>query len=66
MANEAKRRSRNKWNRENMAVKYDRVNILAPKGQKAVIVAAAEQANESISQYILRAVQTRIDNEKEG
>ena len=62
---DAKRRAKNKWNRENMAEKYDRINILAPKGRKEEIAAAAKRANESISQYILTATAARMEAKKE-
>ena len=66
MANsEARKRARNKWNAANMAEKYDRINVLVPKGTKEAIAAAAVTAGESISQYILTATQARMDKEKQ-
>lgn len=62
---EAKKKANKKWNDANMTAKYDRINILAPKGQKDVIAAAAERANESISQYMLIATKERMEREKE-
>lgn len=61
---EAKKRANKKWNDANHSAKYDRINILAPKGQKDVIVAAAERANESISQYMLNAARERMEREE--
>ena len=67
MANsEAKKRANRKWNATNMDAKYDRVNVLMPKGQKAVIADAAQRAGESISQYMLRATQARMDAEQDA
>lgn len=63
-ASEAQRRASKKWNAANMSDRYDRINIIAPKGQKAIIVAAAQRSGENISQYILTAVQTRMDSEQ--
>lgn len=63
MATEAQRKARRKWNDAKMTEKYDRINILAPKGQKEVIADAAQRAGESISQYMLKATQTRMDAE---
>lgn len=61
---DARRRANKKWNDANQKIKYDRIGILAPKGTKEVIAAAAEAAGESISQYMLTATQTRMDSEK--
>lgn len=60
---DARKRANKKWNAAN-ADRYERINLLAPKGQKEVIAAAATAAGESISQYMLTATQTRMDNEK--
>lgn len=40
--------------------RYDRLNILVPKGQKAVIEDFAKQANESINQYTNKALLDRM------
>ena len=64
-SDEARKRARNKWNRENMAARYDRINIVAPKGQKELIAAAAAKAGENISQYILTATAARMEKDKE-
>jgi uncharacterized protein (DUF1778 family) len=48
-----------------MAERYDRVNLLIPKGQKELIAAAAEKAEETISRYILAATLERMEREKE-
>lgn len=42
---------------------YDRVNLTLPKGQKEVIKAAADAAEESVNAYISRAVMERIERE---
>ena len=62
---DAKKRANKKWNDANQAARYDRINVLAPKGQREVIAAAATAAGESISQYMLTATQTRMDKEKQ-
>ena len=43
---------------------YDQVRILAPKGQKATIQAAAKAAGESINGYVLGAVLARMGLEE--
>ena len=43
----------NQFNKEN----YDRIEIIVPKGQKAVIKAKAKAAGLSVSEYINRAIE---------
>ena len=40
---------------------YDRLNVLVPKGRREGIKAAAAQAGESMNQYIVRAVDARME-----
>ena len=42
---------------------YDRINVTFPKGQKEVIMQAAEAAGESVNGYIKKAVDQRIERE---
>lgn len=42
---------------------YDRLEITVPKGQKAIIKAAAENAGESLNGYIKRAIDERMERE---
>jgi uncharacterized protein (DUF1778 family) len=53
-----------RWNKENMNKLYDRIQVLAPKGEKDTIQAAAQQAGQSISAYILEAVRRRMEQEQ--
>lgn len=62
---DAKRKANKKWNDANLTARYDRINILVPKGQKAIIEEAAKRAGESISQYMLKAAQTRMQGEQD-
>ena len=39
---------------------YDRINIAIPKGQKATVQAAADEAGESINQYTNKAILARM------
>lgn len=61
---DAKKRAAKKWNDANRADRYDYIGVLAPKGQKAIIAQAAQASGESVSQYILTAVQARLDSEQ--
>lgn len=42
---------------------YDSISLIVPKGKKAVIKAAATSQNESLNQYINKAIDARIDSE---
>lgn len=46
----------NKYIRNN----YDRLNICIPKGQKATLEAAAQEAGESVNTYTQRALLNRL------
>lgn len=48
-----------KWDAANL----ERVSIALKKGQKARIKAAADNAGESMNQYIIGAIDQRIDRE---
>lgn len=61
---EAKKRANKKWNDANLKEKYDRIQIVVPKGQKAVIQAAAAQKGESVSAYIVRAITERMERDR--
>lgn len=52
----ASTRAQNKYN----AKAYDRLAIIVPKGQKATIQAAADEAGESINQYTNKALLARM------
>lgn len=60
---EAKKRANKKWNDENMAKRYDRINFIMPKGMKEKIKEAASKTGESVSAYIIRAVTQQMENE---
>ena len=47
---------KDKWN----ATNYDDIRIRIPKGQKATVQAAADEAGESINQYTNKAILARM------
>lgn len=59
---EAVKQSNKKWDAANL----DRVSIAMPKGKKDDIKAAATAAGESMNQYIINAVDQRMDQEGRG
>ena len=61
---EARKKANQKWNDENLKVRYDRIQIVVAKGQKEVIQAAAAACGESVSEYIKNAVAQRMEREQ--
>lgn len=61
---DARKEGNRKWDTANL----DRVSIAMPKGKKDDIKAAASAVGESMNQYIINAVEQRMerDNEKAG
>ena len=59
---DARKEGNRKWDTANL----DRVSIAMPKGKKDDIKAAAAAVGESMNQYIINAVEQRMerDNEK--
>ncbi|RJE88642.1 antitoxin [Paenibacillus sp. 1011MAR3C5] len=53
-------RAKNKYN----AANYDRLYPYAPKGRKAVYEAAAAKAGVSLNDYILTAIEEKIERDK--
>lgn len=62
---EAKRRANARWQAAN-ADRYERINIKCKAGTKALVVAAAAAAGESISQYMVNAAHQRMEREGNG
>lgn len=48
----------NEFNKAN----YDRVEIIMPKGYKAVVKEKAKTAGQSVSEYINQAIKQRMEN----
>lgn len=61
---DARKEGNRKWDAANL----DRVSIAMPKGKKDDIKAAAAAVGESMNQYIINAVEQRMerDSEKEA
>ena len=55
----AQQKAVNKYVKNN----YDRINVTFPKGQKEIIMQAAEAAGESVNGYIKKAVDQRMDRD---
>ncbi|MBQ2833615.1 MAG: hypothetical protein IJE71_03315 [Clostridia bacterium] len=63
---EARKRANKKWNDENMAKKYDRIQLVVPKGRKEEIEAFAKERGESVNglmNMLLRDVMQKTEEE---
>ena len=58
---DARKEGNRKWDTANL----DRVSIAMPKGKKNDIKAAAAAVGESMNQYIINAVEQRMERDKE-
>ena len=61
---QARRDANKKWNDANLKERYDRVQLVLPKGEKDIIKAAADRHGCSLNAYVLEAIRLRM--EKEG
>ena len=57
----AQQKAVNKYVKNN----YDRINVTFPKGQKEIIMQAAEAAGESVNGYIKKSIEYRMISDKE-
>lgn len=62
----AKSYEQNKVYAQKYLQKLDNVTVRVPAGQKSIWQDHAARAGESLNQYIINAVQNRMDKEKEG
>lgn len=53
-----------KWQNDYISRAYDRLNILIPSGQKPLVKAAADEAEESVNEYTNKALLQRMGLEE--
>jgi hypothetical protein len=56
----AKKKTRTDYKRAFTAANYDRIELTVPKGQKATVQTAADQAGESVNKYTQGALLQRM------
>ncbi len=61
---ESRKRANKKWNDENLKIKYDRIQLVVPKGHKDKIKAHAQQRGESVNGFIGRAIDETMERDK--
>jgi len=57
---ELKKKSNKKWNDANMKIRYDRVQLVIPKGQKDILKAHAAARGESLNGFVNRCIDEGI------
>ena len=61
---ESRKRANKKWNDENLKIKYERIQLVVPKGHKDKIKAHAQQRGESVNGFIGRAIDETMERDK--
>lgn len=60
---EARKRANKKWNDANMKERYDRVQLILPKGRKAELQAIAEKHGQSVNGFINSLIDAALNSE---
>ena len=63
---EARKRANKKWNDENMNKKYDRIQLVVPKGRKSDIEAFAKSKGESVNGLMNLLLRNALDMSEES
>ncbi len=63
---DARRAANKKWNDANLKDKYDRIQLVVPKGEKDTIKAAADLVGESVNAYVYGAIRERMQRDAQG
>ena len=58
---DAKKAANKKWNDANLKEKYDRIQLVVPKGEKERIKAAADRSGESVNGFIYRLISRELN-----
>ena len=58
---EAKKNANKKWNDANLKERYDRLQLVIPKGQKEVVQAEARRRGESVNSFIWQLIQAELE-----
>ena len=58
---DAKKRANKKWNDANLTKRYDRIQVVVPKGRKEEIRAFADHKGMSVNNFINEAIDTAME-----
>jgi len=61
---EARKRANKKWNDANMKEKYDRVQLVIPKGERERIKAFAKSHGKSLNSFVYELIQDAMKDKE--
>ena len=61
---DAKKRANKKWNDANLTERYDRIQVVVPKGRKEEIKAFADREGMSVNGFINKAIDKAMEREQ--
>ena len=59
---EAKKRANKKWNDANLKERYDRIQLVTPKGKKEIIQSAAKDKGMSVNEFVNDLIDKALQN----
>jgi len=62
---EAKKKANKKWNDENMSKRYDRIQLIVPKGKKQIIKDFAISNGKSLNEFVNTAIDDKLESSGE-
>jgi hypothetical protein len=63
---EARKNANKRWNDANLKERYDRLQLVIPKGEKKKIQALARRRGESVNAFIWQLIQTELEKSGGG
>lgn len=60
---EARKRANKKWNDAHMKERYDRVQLVLPKGRKEELQAVAERHGQSVNAFMISLLDAALERE---
>lgn len=61
---EARKRANKKWNDANMKEKYDRIQLVVPKGEREIIKEFAKQQGKSLNAFVLELIDKAMNSDQ--
>lgn len=58
---EARKRANKKWNDANMKEKYDRIQLVVPKGEREKLKEYAKQQGKSLNNWIYEVIKNAME-----
>ena len=62
---EARKKANKKWNDENLKERYDRIQLVVPKGKKEEIKAFADSKGKSLNRFVNEAIDEKIERDSQ-